>query len=94
MDFPINPNCRWHSAGDSPLVYDNRTERNLMAKYDNVSVKLAGKDGNAFAVMATVKSALEKGGAPQDDVQEYLAESMSGDYDNLLRVAMKWVHVS
>ena len=94
MDFPINPSCRWHSAGDSPLVYDNRTERNLMAKYDNVSVQLTGRDGNAFAVMATVKSALEKGGAPQDEIEQYLAESMSGDYDNLLRTAMKWVHVS
>jgi len=96
MDFPINPSCRWHSAGDSPLVYDNRTERIPMAKpkYDNVSVQLTGRDGNAFAVMATVKSALEKGGAPQDEIETYLAESMSGDYDNLLRTAMKWVHVS
>jgi hypothetical protein len=94
MDFPINPNCRWHSAGDSPLVFGIRTERNLMAKYDNVTVNLSGTDGNAFAVMATVKSALEKGGAPQDEIEQYLAESMSGDYDNLLRTAMKWVHVS
>lgn len=62
-------------------------------KYDNVSVKLTGKDGNAFAIMAVVKSALVKGGAPQDEVEQYLAESMSGDYDNLLRTTHKWVKV-
>jgi len=64
-----------------------------MAKYD-VSVKLTERDGNAFAIMATVKGALEKEGAPQDEIEQYLAESMSGDYDNLLRTAMKWVNVS
>lgn len=61
--------------------------------YDDVKVKLTGNDGNAFAVMATVKSALKKGGASQEEIEQYLAESMSGDYDNLLRTAMKWVHV-
>lgn len=61
--------------------------------YNDVKVKLTGNDGNAFAVMATVKSALQKGGASQEEIEQYLSESMSGDYDNLLRTAMKWVQV-
>ena len=65
-----------------------------MAKYDNVTVNLAGQDGNAFAVMASVSSALRKEGVPNNEVEQYLEESMSGDYDNLLRTAMKWVNVS
>jgi hypothetical protein len=65
-----------------------------MAKYDNVTVNLAGQDGNAFAVMASVSNALRKEGVPNDEVEMYLQESMSGDYDNLLRTAMKWVNVS
>lgn len=64
-----------------------------MAIFDNVTVELSGQDGNAFAVMAKVKSAIEKAGATQSEIETYLAESMSGDYDNLLRTAMKWVHV-
>jgi hypothetical protein len=64
-----------------------------MAIFDNVTVELSGQDGNAFAVMAKVKSAIEKAGATQSEIENYLAESMSGDYDNLLRTAMKWVHV-
>lgn len=75
------------------LVFGIRTERTIMAIFDNVTVELSGQDGNAFAVMAKVKSAIEKAGATQGEIETYLAESMSGDYDNLLRTAMKWVHV-
>ena len=65
-----------------------------MAKYDNVTVRLSGTDGNAFAVMSKVSSALRKEGASASDVEDYLAESMSGDYDALLRTAHKWVNVT
>ena len=64
-----------------------------MPKY-NVEVQLSGNDGNAFAVMGTVKSALKKAGASNEELDQYLSDSMSGDYDNLLRVAMEWVEVA
>lgn len=63
-----------------------------MPKY-NVAVQLSGNDGNAFAVMGAVKSALKKAGASSDELSTYVSDSMSGDYDNLLRVAMEWVDV-
>jgi hypothetical protein len=63
-----------------------------MPKYD-VKVKLSGNDGNAFSVMGTVKQALKTAGASKEEIDQYLADSMSGDYDNLLRVAMEWVKV-
>jgi hypothetical protein len=58
-----------------------------------VTVKLVGEDGNAFAIMAKVSRALRNAGATRDEVNQYMDESMSGDYDNLLRVAMTWVEV-
>lgn len=64
-----------------------------MSKYQTVTVKLTGNDGNAFSIMAQVSKALRKAGATADEVSEYMSESMSGDYDNLLRTAMKWVNV-
>ena len=64
-----------------------------MPKYE-VEVQLSGNDGNAFAVMGAVKSALKKAGASKEEIDKYLAESMSGDYDNLIRVAMDWVEVA
>lgn len=65
-----------------------------MAKYDNVKVRLTGTDGNAFAIMAKVSGALRKEGVPASEVEDYLAESMEGDYDNLLQTAHKWVNVT
>jgi hypothetical protein len=64
-----------------------------MAKY-NVAVQLSGNDGNAFAVMGAVKAALKKSGASKEEIEQYLTDSMSGDYDNLIRVAMEWVNVA
>jgi hypothetical protein len=64
----------------------------ITPKYD-VTVQLTGNDGNAFAIMGRVQSALEDAGATQEEIKQYLDESMSGDYDNLLRTACAWVAV-
>ena len=64
-----------------------------MPKY-NITVELVGHDGNAFAIMGRVRSALKKAGATEEELTQYSNESMSGDYDNLLRVAMQWVEVA
>lgn len=65
-----------------------------MTRFPEVQVKLTGTDGNAFAIMGRVARALRQGGASEDEVQEYMDASMSGDYDNLLRTAIEWVKVS
>lgn len=63
-------------------------------KYPDINVKLIGEDGNAFAIMGLVTKGLKKAGIGVDEIKEYQEESMSGDYDNLLRVACEWVNVS
>ena len=76
-------------------MYDNRTESKKMdPKYKNISVQLTGQDGNAFAIMAKVSGALRKNDVPEGEVEQYLSESMEGDYDNLLRTAMSWVNIT
>jgi len=60
----------------------------------NTTVQLTGNDGNAFAIMGSVRSALRRAGATKEQIDEYSNASMSGDYDNLLRVAMEWVKVN
>ena len=62
-------------------------------KYPDVEVTLTGQDGNAFAIMGSVTRALRRHGVSNEEINEYSEESMSGDYDNLLRTAMKWVTV-
>lgn len=63
-------------------------------KYPDVHVQLTGQDGNAFAIMGAVKQALRKNGVSAEEIAAYMEDSMSGDYDHLLQVAMKWVDVS
>jgi hypothetical protein len=64
-----------------------------MPKY-NIEVQLSGNDGNAFAIMAAVRRALKAAGATPEELSQYQEESMSGDYDHLLRVASEWVEVA
>ena len=64
-----------------------------MSKYLNVKVKLVGKDGNAFAIMGRVAAALRKAKVAKEEIDAYTKQSMSGDYNNLLRTAMEWVDV-
>lgn len=66
----------------------------METKYPEVEVQLTGQDGNAFAIMGRVAGALKKAGVPKEEVAEYMKESMSGDYDNLLQTAMRWVSVA
>lgn len=61
-------------------------------KFPEVTVQLTGIDGNAFSIMGAVAKALRKAGHA-DAVDAYMADSMSGDYDHLLQVAMRTVNV-
>lgn len=73
-------------------------------KYPECEVKLTGRDGNAFAVVASVRSALrvhlqklKHEGSDINVGQEletFMAEAYAGDYDNVLQTCMKWVSVS
>lgn len=62
-------------------------------KYPDIEVELVGRDGNAFAIMANVSKALRRANVPQAEIDKYLEESTSGDYDNLLATATRWVSV-
>jgi len=61
-------------------------------KYD-IDVQLTGEDGNAFAILAAVVKGLKKAGASPVEIDEFQQEAMSGDYDHLLQVCMRWVNV-
>ena len=58
----------------------------------DVTVKLVGEDGNAFYIMGKVIKELKLAGY-DNLAKQYEMEATSGDYDNLLRVTMKFVEV-
>lgn len=65
-------------------------------KYPDVVVdlgNLSGPEGNAFAVMGNVQRAMRAAGKSHEEVEAYMNEAMSGDYNNLLSVTRKTVSV-
>ena len=64
-----------------------------MPLYPEITVKLTGTDGNAFAVLRKVLAALDRASLRQESIKEFSEEATSGDYDHLLRTCMKWVDV-
>ncbi len=62
-------------------------------KHNTITVKLTGRDGNAFSIMAAVAKAMRESDVSREEIDEYMSAAMSGDYDNLLMVTMATVNV-
>lgn len=58
----------------------------------NITVQLTGEDGNAFAIIASVRKALRKAGL-REEAKEFQEEAIKGDYDHLLQTVHKYVNV-
>ena len=56
-------------------------------------VQLLGQDGNAFAIMGACQQAARRAGWDKEKIDSVLSEMMEGDYDHLLRTAMKHFEV-
>jgi len=63
-------------------------------RYPEVHVRLTGTDGNAFSVMGRVSQALARAGVDKEERDVFVAKATAGDYNHLLRTAMRWVDVS
>lgn len=59
----------------------------------DVDVQLTGEDGNAFRILGAVSKGIRKAGGTAEDVENFMTEAQSGDYDNLLATAMRYVNV-
>jgi len=73
---------------------DVRMEKTNSGTVTGVKVKLIGDDGNAFAIIGKVKNTMRRSGVSKEIIDEYVKEAMSGDYDNLLTVTMKYVIIT
>ena len=65
----------------------------MAPKYPNVKVQLTGQNGNAFNIMGRVTRELRRAGVSADEIDKFRQEATSGDYDNVLQTAMRWVDV-
>lgn len=62
-----------------------------MPKYPNVTVQLAGQDGNVFNLMDVCQHEARKAGLHADEISQFVEEVTSTDsYNAALRVMLKW----
>lgn len=65
----------------------------IPVKYPDVKVRLVGTDGNAFAIIGAVSTALRKAGHPEA-AKEFTEQAFkSKSYDALLQLCLSWVVV-
>jgi hypothetical protein len=66
----------------------------LLENLPKPEITLVGEDGNAYSIMAIAQKGMRKAGWTKEQIDAYLEEAMSGDYDNLLVTTMKYCDVS
>jgi len=54
----------------------------------------AGRGGNAFYIIGGARRTLEKAGYSEEEVQKFVTEAESGDYDNVIQTVMRWCDCS
>jgi hypothetical protein len=62
-------------------------------KYPNITIKLTGTNGNAFAVMGKVTRALKQNNISKEIQDKFFEEATSGDYNHVLQTCMDYVEV-
>jgi hypothetical protein len=65
-----------------------------MTDFQDVSVRLSGEDGNAFAIIGRCRQAARRAKKPADQISAFQAEATRGDYDNVLATCLKWFDVN
>ena len=61
--------------------------------HPEIIVQLSGQDGNAFMILGLCKRAMERAHLPQEEIDQFMKEAMSGDYNHLLATAMTWFDI-
>jgi hypothetical protein len=63
----------------------------MNVKFPHIKVQLVGQDGNAYSILGRVSRAMRRAGVKKPDIDAFMKEATSGDYDHLLATCMRWV---
>lgn len=67
------------------------SETAFQPKYPKAIVHLSEIDGNVFNLIANTRRALMWAGAQRTEVEAFISEATSGDYDHVVQTIMRWV---
>ena len=74
----------WKHRGSQNSVIEK--ENNIMSKK---KYTLDDVDGNAYAIMAYVRSAMKREGKSNEEIDNYIKDAQSSDYHHLLQVSVE-----
>jgi hypothetical protein len=99
----VNPHSQFFSVFDLLCWRDGDFGGNQVSleeypqitpKYPNVKVRFTGQNGNAFNLLGIMQHALRKAKIPKEEIDAFMTDATSGDYDHLLQTCMKMVEVT
>lgn len=61
---------------------------------DRPVITLSGHDGNAFAIMGTVRSAMRESDWSSEEIEEAMDRMMAGNYEQVIQTAMDLCEVN
>lgn len=62
-------------------------------KYPNITISLVGQNGNAFNILGICTQAMKQANLLQTEIDNFMTEATSGDYNHLLQTVMAWFDV-
>lgn len=62
-------------------------------KAEKPVLKIIGSDGNAFAILGAARKAAMRAGWDAAQIEAFMTEAKSGDYDYLLQTCMEYFEV-
>ena len=63
----------------------------MSPKYPDITVRLVGEDGNAFAILGRVIAAMKRAGLSAEEIEMFRVEATAGSYDELLQCVLRWI---
>lgn len=66
---------------------------NPEVRHPEITVRLVGEDGNAFAILGRCRRAARRAGLPSEEIEEFSQEATTGDYNHLLQTCMRWFDI-
>ncbi len=84
---------QWFASDQEPLADQPVSLPTKEPGLVQPKVRLVGHDANAFAILGTVTSALQKARYPAEKIAAFKKEATAGDYNHLLATVDNWVDV-
>ena len=63
----------------------------MKVKYPHIQIDLGSIDGNAFSLLGATRAAMRRGKVPEPEIEEFMKEAMSGNYEHLVQTIMQTI---